>query len=384
MKFSGITMVIRSLMGGGAERVMCTMANHWVGCGVSVTIITSVSPDLDAYYLDPRVKRVWLEPSNSLPVKLGFPWNIRLLRRALLREGNRLVISFMDRSNIPVLLATRRTSIRVVIAERIDPRTQSHSYFKRLLMHIFYPQANALVVLTDSVKYGWADSFLPQEKVHVIHNPVLPLNSEEESLEWLPEKFFCCMGRLHRQKGFDMLFDILPNIFKRWPEYKLVILGEGRLRKQLEKQAQELGIAHRIIMPGFIKNPHAILQKSSIFIFPSRFEGFPNALVEAMALGLPVVSFDCPSGPNCLIKNNKNGIIVPPNDLKKLAEGIEYYLEHPQEAKKMGDAAQLVKKQCSPEHVLGMWTILLEGVLENKPNLHKELAKRAEVLRNLF
>ncbi len=376
-------MIIRSLMGGGAERVMCTMANHWVRQGISVTIITSVSPKFDAYRLDPKVKRVWLEPSGCLSVKLGFPWEIKELRKAIVNEGNRAVVSFMDRSNIPVLFATRGMDIRVIVAERIDPRTQNHSFLKRALMRAFYPQADAVVVLTENVKRGWADHFVSPEKVHVIHNPVLPMEPKEElPPAWLPDKFICCMGRLHPQKGFDMLFDVLPGIFEHWPDYDLVILGEGGFRQFLEKQAKESGFLHRVFMPGFTQNPHAVMQRASLFVFPSRFEGFPNALVEAMALGLPVVSFDCPSGPDCLIKNWKNGLLVPPCDTVKLAEAVHYMLENPDEAARMGEEALLVQKQCHPDHVLGMWTLLLQGVLEDRKQVHKDLVEFAEAYRN--
>ncbi|MFW5501585.1 MULTISPECIES: glycosyltransferase family 4 protein [unclassified Maridesulfovibrio] len=373
MRLKGITMIIRSLMGGGAERVMSTMANHWVAQGVSVTIITSIDPDLDAYSLDSRVKRVWLKPTDSFLSKFGFPWHIRSLRNAIKNEGHEMVVSFMDRTNIPVILSTRRMGVKVVIAERIDPRTQGYGRFKKMLMRMCYPCADAVSVLTHNVKQEWAEHFLPARKVHVIHNPVLPLCTDEKCIpDWLPEKFMCCMGRLHPQKGFDILLDLLPKVFTKYPDYSLVILGEGENRKDLEEQAERLGIADRVFMPGFIKNPHAIIQKSSLFVFPSRFEGFPNALVESMALGLPVVSFDCPSGPGYLIESGYNGLLAPLEDSKALLDGIEYMLGHPEEARKMGAGAKKIRKKCNPDLVMGMWTNLLEAVLEENSHFVQE------------
>lgn len=374
MKIKGITMIIRSLMGGGAERVMSTMANYWVSKGIAVTIITSVPPETDAYTLDHRVKRIWLAPPRSIFSKSGFPWNIGQLRKHIDLEGNKVVISFMDRSNIPVILATLGMDIRVIVGERIDPRTQNYSLLKRLLMRICYPHADAVTVLTDNVKKEWGDRFVPPHKVHVIHNPVLPLDVNHDRIpQWLPKKFMCCMGRLHPQKGFDILFNILPEMLERWPEYDVVILGEGESRHELEEQADRLGISHRIFMPGFIKNPHSILQRASLFIFPSRFEGFPNALVEAMALGLPVVSVDCPSGPACLIRHQHNGLLVPPANTDELAAAIDYMLSNPKESFRMGQRALLIKKKCDPEHVMTMWTALLEGILYEDIPVHKVL-----------
>lgn len=363
-------MVIRSLMGGGAERVMSTMANYWVARGFDISIITSVPPELDAYTVDPRVKRIWLQPSRyTLTSRVGFPWSIRALRRQIRAEGHPIVVSFMDRSNIPVLLATRGMGIALAVAERIDPRTQRYSLFKRFCMRACYPWADAVVVQTENVKKEWAECFVPPRKVHVIHNPMLPPVVNPEAVPgWLPTRFLCCVGRLHPQKGFDLLFKILPELFARWPEYHLVILGEGENRAELEAAARRLGIAHRVFMPGFIQHPHAIMQRASLFIFPSRFEGFPNALIEAMALGLPAVSFDCPSGPSCLIRHGINGLLVPPQDTDALAEAINFMLRHPDRARAMGKAALQVKEQCNIEKVMSMWEDLLDSLLEKRPH----------------
>ncbi|WP_320172910.1 glycosyltransferase family 4 protein [Maridesulfovibrio sp.] len=369
MRLKGITMIIRSLMGGGAERVMSTMANYWVAMGISVTIITSVSPETDAYPVDPRVRRVWLKPNLSLAQLLGFPWRISSLRKAIVEEGNDLVVSFMDRTNIPVIVATRSIGVKVVIAERIDPHTQNYGLLKKALMRMCYPCADAVTVLTSNVKKEWADKFLASHKVHVIHNPVLPLDiGGDEKPEWLPDKFICCMGRLHPQKGFDLLLKVMPEVFTRWPEYSLVILGEGENRKDLELQAEILGIADKVFMPGFIKNPHSIIQHASLFVFPSRFEGFPNALVESMAIGLPVVSFDCPSGPGFMIEPGKNGQLVPLEDTEALLKNILFMLDNPDKAAQMGAEAKKICKKCNPDFVMGMWTNLLEAVLEGKQN----------------
>ena len=361
-------MIIRSLMGGGAERVMSTMANYWVARGVSVSIITSVPRETDAYTLDERVKRIYLmPPSRSMGPFRHFPWKTSELRKAIAREGNKLVVSFMDRSNIPVILATRNMNVKVVVAERIDPRTQHYGVFQKAFMRMCYPRADAVTVLTENVKREWAERFIPPEKVHVIRNPVLPLNVEtHEDLGWLPEKFICCMGRLHPQKGFDMLLDVLPRIFATHPDYELVILGDGESRHELETQAERLGIAGKVHMPGFNKNPHAIMQKASLFVFPSRFEGFPNALIEAMALGLPCISFDCPSGPSCLIEPGHNGVLIPPEDTQALKDAMFRLLGDPELAKELGERATAVQMYCHPDRVMGMWTSLLERVLESE------------------
>lgn len=365
MHISGLTMVIRSLMGGGAERVMSEMANYWVARGVKISIITSTPPETDAYELSPEVKRIHLPPCSSFGKILGFPWSIRALRKEIFAEGHNIVISFMDKSNIPSILATRGLNVKVVVAEHIDPRTQGHSWFKKVLMRISYPRADALTVLTENVKKEWANHFIPESKVYVIHNAVLlPGGMNEQTPSWLPTKFFCCMGRLHPQKGFDILLNLLPDIFSRWPEYKLVILGAGNYRSELEAQASRLGISDKIIMPGFVENPHLILKNADIFILSSRFEGFPLALIEAMALGLPVISFDCPSGPASIIHDGINGLLVPHYDLQGMAWAINWILENPEKAKELAHNAKAIQVTCDLDRVMSMWTSLLEKLTD--------------------
>ena len=365
MQVKGVTCVIRSLMGGGAERVLTTMANFWVERGVAVSIITSVPSRLDAYPLDGRVRRITLACPHSLFSRNGYPWSIRRLRRAIIKQGHDVVISFMDRSNVPILLATRGLGKRVIIAERIDPRTQNYSLIRRFCMRLCYPWADALTVLTENVKTQWAERFMPAHKIHVIHNPVLPLAVDSPLPDWLPEKFLCCVGRLHRQTGFDRLFPALPPVFARHPDVKLVILGEGPERAALTRQAEELGLAGRVFMPGFIHNPHAIVRRASLFVLPSRFEGFPNALIEAMSLARPVISYDCPSGPAYLIQDGVNGILLPVGEIAGLTSRLNFLLDNPEKASALGREALKVRDYCNINRVMEKWSALA-GLTEAK------------------
>lgn len=364
----GITMVIRSLAGGGAELVMSLMCRYWVEKGIRVSLITSAPASTDAYHLPPEVRRVYLPFKRpSLFSRLGFPWNLRRLREALRAENNQVVLSFMDRSNIPVILASRGLGLKVIVAERIDPRPQGRPWFNRALMHVCYPLANAVTVMTENVKREWAETFLDPQKVHVIHNPVRKCDVDAPVPEWVPEKFICCMGRLHPQKGFDRLFNILPDVFKQFPKHKVVILGEGPYRKKLEKQLTALGLTERVLLPGFVPLPHNIMRRADLFVLCSRYEGFPNALLEAMSIGMPVVSFDCPSGPRYLIDHGTDGILVPCGDAVLLRNSICALLADPAMRLIYGAAAkEKILANCSLPLIMDKWEELIDAVCHDR------------------
>lgn len=369
MQIPGITMVIRSLTFGGAERIMSMMANYWDSQGVKITFIVSThESEIDYCELNPSIEKIRLPLEKpNLMHSLGFPWSLRALRREIKKAGHPIVLSFMDRSNIPVILASMGLGKKVIVAERIDPRTQGHKFIRRLLMRICYPMADAVTVLTKNVKREWADRFVKNEKVHVIHNPVRPEDNKNiPAPHWVPEKFICCMGRLHRQKGFDLLFTLLPEIFAKYPQYRLVILGEGIERPCLEEQIKELGLEDKVLMPGFVPNPYAILRKADLFVFPSRWEGFPNALMEAMSLGLPAISFDCHSGPSVLINHDVNGILVPRENGQELKKQIERLLDDRDLRLALGAQALYdINRSCRMADIMAAWENLIERVMGN-------------------
>ena len=384
-----ITLVTSTLGGGGAERVAVTMANYWAAKGWEVTILTTFAgePAL-SYSLDSRVAHLLpgaksvdnpiTDPEESLPmidllnscsqperdVLLRHGAHILNLRRAILRTRPAVVISFMDFNNNCVLAATLGLGLKVIVSEHCDPNQNFIGDGWERLRRRLYPQASCVAVLTEE-SLRFFSSFAGIRR-RVIPNPVTPavFTSSDEPPTQKNGKTLISMGRLSSEKGFDLLLSSFAVLADRHSEWTLEILGEGPLRRHLESRVRSLSLSGRVRLPGFDLRPFDALRRADLFAMSSLSEGFPNALLEAMACGLPVVSFDCPSGPRHIIRNGIDGVLVPPRDDRALAAALDRLMGDEAERKRLGGRALEVADRFGVERVMSMWN---ELVLECAP-----------------
>ncbi len=361
-----ITLVISSLNGGGAERVMSILANYWAQSGQDVVLITH-SAGQDAYAVSDHVRRVRLVLEwNSLHLGDALRNNanrIRTLRRIIRESRPDIVISFVDTTNILTLSSCLGCRFPVIVSERTDPRQHRIGRIWTMLRRLLYPYAAAVVVQTPSVRQ-WALTFLPSKAVHTIPNPILP-SSVKRNFERVGEggkRTVVAMGRLTIEKGHDLLIRAAALVLEKHPAWTLMILGDGLERQNLEKLAADLGVSHQICFQGHIKEPNALLYQADLFVLPSRFEGFPNALLEAMVCGLPVISADCPSGPREIIRDGVDGVLVPPEDVDALAAAMDRLMSDKDERNRLAHRAPEVLNRFGIEQVMGMWEDLLQQV----------------------
>jgi glycosyltransferase involved in cell wall biosynthesis len=362
-----ITLVIPSISTGGAERVISIVANHWAGAGREVTLVTFEDPSSDAYPVDPRVRRA----SLGVAMPGGGPVStvrymarvVRGLRREIRASRPDVVISFMDITNILALLAMRGMRVPLVVTEHTDPREHRLSGFLRRARTLLYPRATALVVLTEAVR-GWAQGRL-HGSVHTIPNPILPPDTARAASLVVPApgRTVAGMGRLSYEKGFDQLIRAMAACAPRHPDWSLLILGEGAERANLERLAAELGIADRVFLPGWVRDPTAVLRGAALFVVPSRYEGFNCALAEAMSCGLAAVSMDCPSGPGEIIRQGVDGILVPPGDVDALAAAMDRLMSDEAERGRLGTRGLEVLDRFGVEPVMDRWERLLGGIV---------------------
>ena len=358
-----IILIISSFDCGGAQRVMATLANYWVEAGEDVVVLTLDSGRNDFYKLDEKIKRV----SLNLVKKTSTAWaavkfniiRIWRLRKIINVEKPDVAISFIHRMNVLTLLATIGAFVPVIVSERIDTRQHKIGWFWEMLRKCIYHRAKAVVVQTDNMK-TWAEGFLSPKMVYKIPNPAIPITKYEfvaSSPIKLTTPFIIAVGRLEPQKGFDLLLEAFARCWNK--EWSIVILGEGPELQKLEDLATKLGITKKVTFLGNVECPHNIMCQASLFVLSSRFEGFPNALIEAMVCGLPVISFDCLSGPNEIIEHGINGILVDSENVEQLAKAMTLLMNDGCKRQELGKKAREVVVKYSLQRIMNQWKKLI-------------------------
>lgn len=326
-----IAVLLHDLRGGGAERVVLNLVKGMVAAGKDVDLVLIKAEGTYLKDIPPGVRVINFGKSNvykALPALIGY----------LRRERPAAVLAALTHINLAALIARRLSGVktRVVICEhnQISYKIAAEKGFRGGLIFKavprLYPWADAVVAVSNGVADDIAKvSRLPRERVQCIYNPIhdqalTDAASQPVDHPWFTDRqapVLLAAGRLHPQKGFDVLLKAFRSVVARTP-CRLIIMGEGEERAALESLARELGVADQVSLLGFVKNPYAMMAKADAFVLSSRWEGLPTVLIEAMATGVPVVSTNCPSGPDEILVDGKYGLLVPVEDADALSEGI--------------------------------------------------------------
>jgi glycosyltransferase involved in cell wall biosynthesis len=381
-----VTLIISSLRAGGAERVLSRMANYWAERGWPVTMVTLEPTSSDFYSLHPAVERVGLGVSGvSTSIWRAVRNNlhrIRMLRRAIRASRPEVVIAFMAPTTVDTLLAARTEHVPVIVSERTDPVRAPLSGIWSALRHLTYPWAQAVVVQTPDVE-RWAGDFLRKDVVHVIPNPVSTSSFRAtpslDGANFVSETddgrhHVVAMGRLETVKGFDLLLQAFAACRDRRPDWTLTILGEGTERHQLEALAKQLGVESHVRLPGTVADPTPILRRADLFVLSSRYEGFPNALLEAMALGRAVIATDCASGPGRIVRDDVDGVVVPTGDRNALADAMAALMDDEPRRVRLGEHAVDVTERFEVRRIMERWETVIEDTLEHSASPVRKLS----------
>jgi len=356
-----VVVVVPSLVGGGAERVAIDLANHWSEQGRAVTLIAIDQLPATPFPLHRAVRCVGLglrsDSRTACQALLNNCRRVWRLRKEFLATGAQTVVSFTDVTNVTSLLAIRGTGAEVIVCERTDPRQHRIGRVWSWLRQKTYCRSRAIVVQTESVR-GWAESCGWKRPIVVIPNaaPILRVAADDVPREG---HTIAALGRLSPEKGFDLLIDAFARIAADFPEWRLHIHGEGADRARLERLIGERRLADRVTLPGWAEDSERALRRAELFVLPSRYEGFPNALLEAMAVGLPCVSFDCDCGPREILREGVDGLLVPPESVPALAEALARLMRDPALRQQHGTAATEVHRRFSRAEYYRCWDALL-------------------------
>lgn len=338
---------IPTLTAGGAERVASILANHW--CEARRIIIITYFRGPAFFEIDPRVtiECLGLQPNRgSIRRILDVVTASWRFRRLVGRLRPAFVLSFMNKYNAFCLAALGGSSVPVIVSERDSP-IEKLPKARVIARDALYPLAAGLICQTERGR-EFITSRTNIRRAVVIPNPI---DTIIEPGPRRAEKIILGVGRFVPKKGFDQLIAAFAAMSD--DSWKLVLCGDGPLRAQLEAQAEALGVAGRTEFPGLLKDLRPHLSKAAIFAFPSLYEGFPNALAEAMVSGLPCVSYDCPTGPAELIDHGENGLLVPLGDVAGLTQCLNRLAQERAYAEQLGEQAALLGERLHPRRIAG-------------------------------
>jgi glycosyltransferase involved in cell wall biosynthesis len=334
LKKKHVALFVPSLRGGGAEKAMVTLANAFAKKGLKVDLLLAQVEGPYCKDILPEVRVVNLKSSRVLK-------SIHKLARYLATEKPGCLLSALNHANIAAIVASSVSggSCKVIVAEQNSIfGSRSSSAREWLVMKLIgrvYRFADAVVAVSHGVAEDLIRTGVPEKLIHTIYNPVVSNQLLEDSKKpcghpWLEgdsRPTILAVGRLEPQKDYVTLIRAFSLV---QPKHKarLLILGEGSLRSELQTLVDALGLSEEVQLAGFVDNPHAYMSRAALFVMSSRWEGLPTVLIEALACGAAVVSTDCPSGPAEILEGGKWGSLVPVGNAHALADAISTALRH--------------------------------------------------------
>ncbi|OZI42989.1 glycosyltransferase family 4 protein [Bordetella genomosp. 4] len=368
-----ILLLVSSMHAGGAERVAATLVNAWTDRGDTVTLVPTYSSKGTCFYpVSDAVNLIWL--ADRVGTRSGGPltaWRrLRALRELIREQAPDVVVSFLTNVNVAAILATKvlgKLDTPLIVCERTNPVAElSTGRVWRIARRWLYPRADMVTVQADDTVGPFARDVPGIKQLKVIPNPLPPELLDAPLVDTqavTPRKQLLAMGRLAPAKRFDLLIDVFADLADEFSDWDLSIWGEGADRDDLQARIDAAGLQHRVQLRGRTDAPWDALSQGQAFVLSSAVEGFPNVLLESMALGLPCVAFDCPSGPREMTRDGQDAVLVPAGDRDKLREALRRVFSDPALRQDLGKrAAESVRNRYALPAVLAQWDALFDSV----------------------
>jgi len=361
-----IVFLTSSLGSGGAERVASTLCNAWSERGDRVTLVPTFSGGGQPFYeLSENVELIFLADVVGIKRKNVWSYAQRLaaLRRLIVERSPDVIVSFLSNVNVAAVVSSAFLRIPVIICERNDPAGRLQTGALAVLCKLTYRFADMLTVQTESGINRVADIYPGLNRLRSVPNPLPAAIADIRAKHDSHRKILLSLGRLMPQKQVDKLLRAFSEVAPHFPDWDLHIYGDGPLKPALEKQIQELGLVARAYLKGSTNAPWDIMARADVFAMTSKFEGFPNALLEAMGIGLPCVVFDCPSGPREISQNGNDALLVPLDDHEGLVLALRRLMENEELRCLLGEQARAsVFKRFGLPEVVSRWDHLFKEV----------------------
>lgn len=341
-----VIMTVASMCGGGTERVISVLANYMVQKGIDVTILMTAGNEV-VYKLDKRIqiKSIGERTGGSIGKRID---RIKQIRKYYKEDPQIIVIAFGMETNLFSTLAGVGLKNKIILSERNDPNQCSF----KVLRNIIYRLADGFVFQTEGARDYFGKSI--RRKGVVIANPIK--DSLPQAYSGERKEIITTAGRLEPQKNHELLIRAFKTFLTTHPTYRLVIYGKGELETYLKDLTEQLSIKDKVVFAGFAEDAMAKMRESAMFVLSSDYEGISNSLMEAMAIGMPVISTDCPiGGSSLLIENGQNGILVPIKDENALTSAMCQIVDDKQHAEEMASRAIKVKQEYSAESICKKW-----------------------------
>lgn len=362
---------------GGSERVLSNLTKYF-SAYCNVELLTILNSKM-AYKIDDKVKIYSLDnkkieeykKENKIFKITKYIKRFKKFNKFLKESKPDIIVSFMPEASFFSMLSFNNRKITKIISVRNDPRREFKNIIYKILMKLTYKRANGFVFQTEDAKKYFEKEI--QDKSVVIPNPI---NEKIANINWNEKRdkyLIVSVGRLENQKNQKLLIQSFKKVLNDIPKAKLKIYGEGSLRAELKEYIKELDIVDKVELPGRVENVEEYIKNAGCFVLSSNYEGMPNALMEAMAEGMPVVSTDCPcGGPRYLIENNVNGVLVEVENVDQMAQAIEKIILNDEFAKKIGKNAKEIVYRLNPQKINEEWYNFINKVHKGEYSNEKE------------
>lgn len=360
-----ILFYIGNLKKGGAERVVATLSNNLINNN-DITIITTTDEPVE-YKLNNKINLIplkdFLDNKNQISKNIYY---LKKLNKYIKSIKPDIILGFLPEPSYRLLMLKPLIKAPIIISDRNDPKVEYHSLKNRVLMKLLYRKASGFVFQTKEAQNYFSNKI--RNKSVVIPNPVDDkfLNTNYTGNN---SKEFVNVGRLNSQKNQIFLIESFKEIIKKYPDYKLLIYGEGELHSELNDYIKNNKLEKNIKLCGKVDNIEDILKTKKAFILSSKYEGMPNALMEAMSIGIPSISTDCPcGGPRELIINDENGLLIENYNKEQLINAIIKIIENDKICDKLSENAKKTMKKYSTDKITKKWLEFMKEVYKNEKN----------------